>query len=109
MERRYKVRLKELLDDAVVSPELLQGMLSRLERFVEPFAACLVRTKQRELAQRYVAGLVSKVERKNVESIAYYHDNDRQMLQKFIGQYSWAHKPLIGELVREVGAELGCP
>jgi SRSO17 transposase len=109
MERRYKVRLRELLDDAEVHPEQLQGMLARLERFVEPFAACLVRTKQRKLAQRYVAGLVSQVERKNVESIAYHHDQDRQMLQKFVGQYTWSHMPLVGELVRQVGAALGCP
>jgi SRSO17 transposase len=109
MERRYEVRLKELLDDAVVRPEQLQGMLARLERFVESFAACLVRSKQRQLAQRYVAGLVSQVERKNVESIAYHHDTDRQMLQKFIGQYVWDHKPLVKELVRQVGAALGCP
>ena len=31
------------------------------------------------------------------------------MLQKFIGQYSWNHRPLIGELARQVGAELGRP
>ena len=109
MERRYEVRLKELLDDAVVRPEQLQGMLARLEKFVEPFAAGLLRSKQRKLAQRYVAGLVSQVERKNVESIAYHHDTDRQMLQKFIGQYTWDHKPLVNELVRQVGAALGCP
>jgi SRSO17 transposase len=109
MERRYKVRLKELLDDAVVRPDLLQGMLARLERFVEPFAASLIRSKQRKLAQQYVAGLVSEVEKKNVESIAYHHDTDRQMLQKFIGQYSWDHKPLLDRLVRQVGAALGCP
>ena len=30
MERRYKVRLRELLDDAVVAREQLQGMLARL-------------------------------------------------------------------------------
>lgn len=107
MERRYKVRLQELLDDAVVEPGQCQGMLARLERFVEPFAACLVRGKQRTLAQRYVAGLASQVERKNVESIAYHHDQDRQMLQKFIGQYTWDHRPLVGELVRQVGAALG--
>jgi SRSO17 transposase len=107
MERRYEVRLRELLDDAVVAPEQLRGMLARLDEFVEPFAAGLVRSKQRTLAQRYVAGLVSQVERKNVESIAYHHDHDRQMLQKFIGQYSWDHQPLIGELVRQVGAKLG--
>lgn len=107
MERRYQVRLQELLDDAVVDPEQLQGMLARLEQFVEPFAACLQRSKQRTLAQRYVAGLASQVERKNIESIAYHHDQDRQMLQKFIGQYTWDHRPLIGELVRQVGAALG--
>ena len=107
MERRYQVRLQELLDDAVVDPEQLQGMLARLERFVEPFAACLERSKQRTLAQRYVAGLASQVERKNVESIAYHHDQDRQMLQKFIGQYTWDHRPLVAELVRQVGAALG--
>ena len=109
MERRYKIRLRELLNDAVVRPDLLQGMLARLERFVEPFAASLIRSKQRKLAQQYVAGLVSQVEKKNVESIAYHHDTDRQMLQKFIGQYSWDHKPLLDELVRQVGAALGCP
>ncbi len=107
MERRYQVRLQELLDDAVVEPEQYQGMLARLERFVEPFAELLVRSRQRTLAQRYVAGLASQVERKNVESIAYHHDQDRQMLQKFIGQYTWDHRPLVGELVRQVGAALG--
>jgi SRSO17 transposase len=44
-----------------------------------------------------------------VESIAYHHDSDRQTLQKFIGQYTWDHKPLVAELVRQVGAELGDP
>ena len=107
MERRYQVRLQELLDDAVVEPGQFEGMLARLEQFVEPFAACLQRSKQRTLAQRYVAGLASQVKRKNVESIAYHHDQDRQLLQKFIGQYTWDHRPLIGELVRQVGAALG--
>jgi SRSO17 transposase len=107
MERRYQVHLQELLDDAVVAPDQCHGMLARLEQFVEPFAACLVRSKQRTLARQYVAGLASQLNRKNVESIAYHHDQDRQMLQKFIGQYTWDHRPLVGELVRQVGAALG--
>jgi SRSO17 transposase len=107
MERRYKVRLQELLDDAVLEPEQLNGMLERLEQLVEPFANCLERSKQRTLAQCYVAGLVSQVKRKNVESIAYHHDQDRQMLQKFVGQYTWDHQPLMDELVRQVAAQLG--
>jgi SRSO17 transposase len=107
MERRYQVRLQELLDDAVVCPEQWQGMLARLAQFVEPFAACLTRSKQHALAHKYVAGLLSHVERKNVESIAYHHDQDRQMLQKFVGQYTWDHRPLVDELVRQVGTQLG--
>jgi len=109
MERRYQVRLRELLDDAVVEPELLHGLLTRLEEFVEPFAACLVRSKQRTLVHQYVAGLVSLVERKNVESIAYLHDQERQALQKFIGQYTWDHRPMIRQLVGQVGAKLAQP
>jgi SRSO17 transposase len=109
MERRYEVRLQRLLSDAVVQPELLQGMLARLAQFAERFADCLPRIKQRELTQQYLAGLLSQVERKNVESIAYHHDTDRQMLQKFIGQYTWDHRPMIDELARQVGESLGHP
>lgn len=109
MERRFQVRLQELLDDAVVDPQQLHGMLARLERFVEPFADRLARSKQRKLVQQYVAGLVSCVERKNVESIAYYQDQDRQALQKFIGQYSWDDRPLITELAQQIGSDLGRP
>ena len=46
MERRFEVRLEELLNDAVMDPELLKGMLARLEDFVDPFAACLQRVEQ---------------------------------------------------------------
>lgn len=109
MERRYEVRLQQLLSDAVVQPELLQGMLARLAQFAERFADCLPRIKQRELTQQYLAGLLSQVERKNVESIAYHYDTDRQMLQKFIGQYTWDHQPMIDELARQVGESMGHP
>jgi len=109
MERRFAVRFQEMQSEAEVKPASLNGVLERLERFVEPFAASLRCAEQRQHAQEYVAGLVSNVERKNVESIAYLHDQDRQPLQKFIGQRRWDHRPLIGELVRQVGASLGEP
>jgi len=38
MERRFELRLEELLEDAVLDPRIPEGMLDRLERFVEPFA-----------------------------------------------------------------------
>jgi SRSO17 transposase len=109
MERRFEVRLEELLNDAVMGPELLKGMLARLEDFVDPFAACLRRVEQRDNAQAYVAGLLSQAKRKNAESIAYLHDQERQGLQKFIGQAPWDHEPLLLELARQVGTALGTP
>jgi len=84
-------------------------MLDRLERFVEPFAETLMSPEQGRHAWEYVAGLFSDVKRKNAETIAYLHDRDRQAMRKVIGQSPWDHRPLIGELVRQVGAELGEP
>ena len=107
MERRFAARLDELLDAAAVKPAVLRDMLPRLERFVEPFAALLETPEQRAHAHEYVAGLVSDVKRKNAESIAYHHDQDRQPLQTFIGQATWDHQPMLMELARQVGAEIG--
>jgi SRSO17 transposase len=107
MERRFAARLKELLDDATVDPAVLRDMLPRLQRFVQPFAALLATPEQQAHVHEYVCGLVSNLERKNVEEIAYYHDQDRQALQKFIGQVPWDHRPHLLELARQVGAEIG--
>jgi SRSO17 transposase len=109
MERRFKVRLEELLEDAVLDPRIPKGMLDRLERFVEPFAACLTSNEQQEHVREYVAGLCSDVKRKNSEMIAYLHDQERHALQKFIGQSPWEDRPLIGELTQQVGTKLGEP
>ena len=107
MERRFAVRYEELMADAEVKPEALEGILERLEEFVQPFAASLEHVAQRDHLQEYVAGLVSNVKRKNIESIAYLHEQDRQPLQKFIGQKPWEWQPMIGELARQIGAALG--
>src|SRR3954449_4061241 len=99
MERRFEVRLAELLEDAEVPPGLLRGVLPRLERFLEPFVQSLATPEQQTNAHHYVEGLVSDLKSKDVESIAYLHDRDRQGLQKFIGQSEWDHRPLLTELV----------
>jgi SRSO17 transposase len=107
MERRFELRLEELVEDAVLDPRIPEGMLDRLERFVKPFAAIMESTAQQQHLWEYVAGLFSDVKRKNAETIAYFHDQDRQALQKFVGQSLWDDGLLIGELSRQVGAELG--
>src|SRR5205807_6636335 len=107
MERRYRVRLEELLDDAEVPPGLLRGVLPRLETFLQPFVQTLISAEQRTNARHYIQGLLSDLPSKDAESIAYLHDRERQGLQKFIGQADWDHRPLMVELTRQVGAELG--
>jgi SRSO17 transposase len=109
MERRFRVRLDEMCADAHIPPGLTRGLLGRLESFLQPFADTLHHVAQRTNAQHYVQGLLSDLPSKDAESIAYFHDRDRQGLQKFIGQADWDHGQLLTELARQVGTELGQP
>ncbi len=109
MERRFDLRLEQLLEGAVLDPRIPTGMLDRLEPFVEPFAVIMESATQQQHLREYVAGLFSDLKRKSAESIAYFHDQDRQALQKFIGQTLWDDGLLIEELSRQVGASLGEP
>ena len=79
MERRFRERLDELLADAEVYPCLLRGTLSRLEAFLEPFTDALASPEQRTNAHHYVSGLLSDLRSKDIESIAYLHDRERQV------------------------------
>jgi SRSO17 transposase len=109
MERRFEVRKREILKDAEVRPQVFQDMMPQLKQFMEPFVARLRHVERRGHARDYVAGLLSDLERKNVESIAYRHDQDRANLQRFVGVAPWDHQPLREELVRQVGQDLGEP
>lgn len=107
MERRWKARLEGMVAECEVKPGSLQDVTERLGSFVAPFAALLSQPAQRQHAADYLAGLVTDLERKNVESIAYRHDQDRGPLQHFIGCAEWEHQPLLQELARQVGEEVG--
>lgn len=109
MERRFDVRLEELLDDAVLDERIPQGMLERLKTFAAPFAACLAGNELQRHVWEYMSGLFSDVKRKNAETIAYFHDQDRQAMQKFMGQSPWDDRPMIAELVRQIGKKIGEP
>jgi SRSO17 transposase len=107
MDRRFDTRLRDMLAQAEVAPELIDGLLSRLETFVQPFTASLREPEQHRHAVEYLTGLLSKLERKTGEGIAYLHDQERQGIQKFIGQVPWGHSPLLTTLARQVGEDLG--
>ena len=65
------------------------------------------RREAQQNAWVYISGLLSDLQRKKVESIAYRHDQDRPGLQRFIGLAPWPHEPLLEELAQQAGAELG--
>ncbi len=109
MDRRFEVRKAELLAGCKLDPDELKGARARLREFVAPFIEKLSRTEQKEHAREYVEGLMSDLETKNAESIAYLHGLDRKAIQHFVGESAWDHEPLLDELAREVGERIGEP
>jgi len=107
MERRFEVRKQQILKETEIQPQVIQGMLKRLEQFIKPFINSLGRAEPKVNAQFYISGLLSDLERKNIESIAYRYDQVRRALQRFIGTAPWNYEPLQQELARQVGLELG--
>src|SRR3954462_1016949 len=109
MHWRYRLRMRQLLDECEVNPEVFDGGLERLAECARPDAERLARREQRDHARTYLAGLVSDLGRKNAESIAYRHDLERHGLQHFVGSSTWDHRPLVRELAGQVGREIGTP
>jgi SRSO17 transposase len=109
MERRFHARLQEMLAQAEVSFDLIDGLMGRLETFVEPFAVALIEPEQRQHSVEYISGLLSKLDHKTGEAIAYLHDQERQGIQKFIGHVPWDNQPLLMTLAQQVGTDLGEP
>jgi SRSO17 transposase len=109
MERRYELRLEQMLAQTEVPLELMKRLFERLGTFVEPFAKSLDQPEQRRHAVEYLTGLLSKLPRKSGEAIAYLHDHRRQGLQNFVGAVPWDPKPLLATLARQVGEDLGEP
>ena len=82
MEAAYVIRKQQLLEECQVAPEIFHQVMPRLETFMAPFVDTCCRQEPSQHAQTYVCGLLSDVERKNVESIAYRFGQDRLPLQK---------------------------
>ena len=109
METSFEQRKQELLEECRVPPAVFERVMPRLEAFMEPFLQVWGRSEPRDHARTYVQGLLSNLENKNVESIAYRAGLDRMGLQRFIGWAPWDDAPLRMELARQVGEQLGEP
>jgi len=84
-------------------------MIDRLCDFVVPYQHCLATEADTHNVHRYLAGLLSHLDRKNAEEIAALVDVERLVMQQFIGTAPWDHRPLIKVLVGEVIDRLGEP
>ena len=107
MEAEYATRRQQLLEECQVAPEIFDQVMARLATFMVPFVSTFRRQEPSAHAHTYVRGLLSEVERKNVESIAYRFGQDRLPLQRFIGWAEWDEAPLRQELTRQVAEQLG--
>lgn len=109
MDHRFELRREQLLADCQVPPTLFRGVISRLESFAQPFVTSLPSPESRQHSHTYLAGLLSDLRRRNAETIAYRHDLDRQVIQRFIGEVDWDHEPVLNELARQIAREIGRP
>jgi SRSO17 transposase len=106
-EREFQERTVAVLEECKLARQVFEDVGSRLEQFMDPFVNSLARKEQVGHALTFVRGLLSDVEHRNVESIAYRFGQDRMPLQWFVGVSKWDDQPLRGELTRQIACELG--
>lgn len=107
MEARYALRKTQLLAECQIAPEIFEQVIPRLDTFMKPFVKIFQGQAAAQHAQTYVCGLLSNVERKNIESIAYRFGQSRLPLQSFIGWDEWDDAPLRDALRGQVKTHLG--
>ncbi len=85
----------------------LHDLLPELERFHARFGRCFPRSESRAWGQRYVAGLMLPIERKNVENLAERIGAPARRLQQFVSESPWDDQGCVEELQRLVGEQIG--
>jgi SRSO17 transposase len=107
MEARYALRKTQLLAEWQIAPEIFAQVIPRLYTFMKPFVTTFPGQAADQHATTYVCGLLSNVEHKNIESIAYRFGPSRLPLHSFIGWDTWDEAPWRDELRGQVKTHLG--
>ena len=107
MVKRYAINSEFVFKDCLVTPSVYEGVLHRFDEFITPYIAHLLTRSQQHKARVYMRGLLSDTERKNIESISYFHGYDRQRLQIFIGQTDWDDELILDKLTAQIADALG--
>jgi len=85
----------------------LRELLPELERFHARFGRFFPRSESRAWSQKYVAGLMLPIERKNVENLAERIGAPTRRLQQFVSESPWDDQGCVEELQRLVGERMG--
>lgn len=80
-----------------------------LAQFLAYLACCFVRPAGRALLSRYVRGLLSDLQRKNVEAIALHQNIAPRTLQRFLESLVWDEQMLRDRCQQLVAAEHASP
>ena len=107
MDARFAIRKRQLLAEGRVAPEIFEQVIPRLYTFMTPCVTIFQGQVADQHAKTDVCGLLSNVERKNVESIAYRFGHSRLPLPAFIGWDKWDAEPWRAEWRRQVTTHLG--
>src|SRR2546425_12535119 len=102
MEARYAFRKSQLLAECQIAPEIFEQVIPRLYSFMKPFVTTFHGQAADQHAKTSVCGLLSDVERNNIEAIAYRFRQSRLPLQGFIGWDACDDTTLPNELLRPV-------
>src|SRR6266436_296478 len=109
MHTVWAQRREEVLRDCLVSPDIFNQMVERLEEFVVPYQHVLETATGQRNVHLYLQGLLSHLPGKHAEDIATFVEVERQVIQDFIGTVPWEHRPLVTVLVGQVAERLGAP
>src|SRR5712691_5199325 len=109
MHTVWAQRREEVLSDCLVSPDVFNQIVDRLDEFVLPYQLALETEASQRNVHLSLQGLLSHLPGKNAEDIAMFVDVERQVMQAFIGTAPWDHRPLITVLVEQVADQLGEP
>ena len=94
MTPAWAQRQAALRRDCLVSPDVCSPMVDHLGAFVVPYQQALEAEAGQPHVHRYLAGLLSHLNRKKAEMTATFVDVERQVIQDFIGTAPWDHRPL---------------
>jgi SRSO17 transposase len=80
-----------LIDWTQIDEAMREELAEQLVQFHQLFRDCFVRSQQRLLGLGYLRGLISDIERKNIEAIALAFGGQKRVrsMQNFLSHYPW--------------------